>query len=74
LRRKEIGAADLVHYIAAQYPAVTIGCLIEPPYFQSLSDRLRWDAVIRRQKIGNVIVGTIGYQSARAGQRPVIVD
>ena len=64
----------MVHPIAAQYSAVTIGRLIKPIYLHGLSDGLCWDAMIRRQKIGNLILGTIIQQSARADVRPIIVE
>jgi hypothetical protein len=57
--------------VTSQNAAVTTGRLIEPIYFHRLGDCLRWDAVIRRQKIGSEIVGTIVQQSSRADERPI---
>jgi hypothetical protein len=57
----------------SQNATVTTGCLIKPICFNSLSDCLAVDAMIRRQKIGSPIFGKIIQQSAGAEVRAIIV-
>ena len=62
-----------MHDAAAQSAAVTSARLVKPPYFNGVSDRLSRYAMIRGQKIWDVILGAIVQQSARAEERAIIV-
>jgi len=63
-----------VHDAIPQYPAVAIARLIKPPYFNRSSDGLSWYAMIRCEKIWEMILGAIIQQSAGADVRPTVVE
>jgi hypothetical protein len=63
-----------VHDAIPQYAAVTVIRLIKPPYLNRSSDGLSWHAMIRSEKIWDMILVAIIQQSAGADVRPIVVE
>jgi hypothetical protein len=63
-----------VHDAIPQYAAVAIARLIKPPYFNRSSNGLSWYAMIRSEKIWDMILVAIIQQSAGADVRSIPVE